>query len=141
MNRFHLEIITPTRSAYEDDVDGIVVPTAQGAMGVLAHHMPLFSTLTEGEIKINSREKELYLSIGGGFIEVVKTRVSILVSSAVHAHELNEAEIHKAQQSARDALSRKVKGAELLDAQAILRRSLMELKVLRRHRSGAPAIS
>jgi len=51
----------------------------------------------------------------------------------VHADELNEAEIKKAEVAARDSIARRAKGAELASAQAVLRRSLLEMKVLRRH--------
>src|SRR5690242_9817698 len=100
MVKFLLEIITPARQAFSEQVDMVVVPTTSGIVGVLAHHEPLFSSLTEGEIKISSAGKEYFLSIGGGFMEVGKDKVSILVSRAVHADELNEAEIKKAQQAA-----------------------------------------
>lgn len=91
--------------------------------------------LGEGEIKITAATKELFLAIGGGFMEVTKEKVSILVSRAVHADELNEREIKEAQERARDILARKVEGEELAAAQAILRRSSLEMKVIRRHRT------
>lgn len=131
---FLLEIITPERKAYEETVDDVNVPTGEGHIGVLGRHEPLFTILSEGEIKIREGNKEFFMAIGGGFMEVTKSRVSILVSRAVHAHELNEAEIKKAESRARDIIANRAPGAELITAQAILRRSLLEMKVLRRHR-------
>ena len=95
MKPFRLEIITPQRQAFAEDVNSVTVPTVNGMVGVLALHAPLFSALTEGEIKITSGSKEFFLAIGSGFMEVTKIGVSILVTSAFHAHELNEAEIKK----------------------------------------------
>ena len=141
MNSFHLDIITPQRQAFSEEVEAVTVPTSQGSVGVLAHHEPLFSELTEGEIKILSGAKEYYLAIGGGFMEVTKKGVSILVSRAVHADELNETEIKRAQEQAKEALSARVKGVELSQAQAILRRSLLELKVYRRRKHASPSLS
>jgi len=60
----------------------------------------LFSVLGEGEIKITTGSKELFLAIGGGFMEVEREKVSILVSRAVHADELNEHAIKEAQDRA-----------------------------------------
>ncbi|MEK7065649.1 MAG: ATP synthase F1 subunit epsilon [Patescibacteria group bacterium] len=131
---FLLEIITPERKAYEETVDDVNVPTVEGHIGVLGHHVPLFTILSEGEIKIREGNKEFFMAIGGGFMEVTASRVSILVSRAVHADELNEAEIKKAEVSARDLIANEARGVELAGAQAILRRSLLEMKVLRRHR-------
>lgn len=132
MNKFLLEIITPQRQVFSDQVDMIVAPTSRGAVGVLAHHQPLFSALSEGEIKITTGTKEFFLAIGGGFMEITRSKVSILVSRAFHADELNEAEIKKAQSAAKDVIAGKAKGEELAQAQAILRRSVLELKVARR---------
>lgn len=132
MDQFRLEIITPGRRVFDEDVELLSVPTSNGHIGILPHHIPLFTTLTEGELKITTKNKELFLAIGGGFMEVTKEKVSVLVSRAYHAHELNEAEIKKAQQKARDVIANKGKGDELAEAQSILRRSFIELKTLRR---------
>ena len=132
MSLFHLEIITPERSAFSQEVDALSVPTPRGTIGVLAHHMPLFLALIEGEITITVGKNVYYLAIGGGFMEVANGSVSILVSRAVHADELNEAAIQRAYQAAKDAVGKRLKGEEFASAQAILRRSLLELKVSRR---------
>jgi F-type H+-transporting ATPase subunit epsilon len=134
---FHLDIITPQRNVVSEDVSSIVVPTASGQIGILALHEPLFSALTEGEIKISSGNKEFFLAIGEGFMEVTKSGVTILVTRAFHAHELNEAEIKKAQTAAREALTKQVPGVDRAAAQAVLRRSILELKVLRRRHTSA----
>ncbi len=130
--KFPLEIITPERQAFAKEVENLTVPTSNGMIGVLFHHVPLFSALTEGEVKITADNKEYFLAIGGGFMEVTPSRVTILVSRAVHAEELNEAEIKRAQEAAKTIVERRVKGAELANAQAILRRSTLELQVIRR---------
>lgn len=135
MKSFKLDIITPQRKAFSEDVNSVMVPTTNGMVGVLALHEPLFSALTEGEIKITAGSKEFFLAIGSGFMEVTQKGVSILVTSAFHAHELNEAEIKKAQQTAKEALSKHTTGVELSTAQSLLRRSVLELKVFRRRRS------
>lgn len=132
---FLLEIITPDRTAYTDSVNALSVPTPDGTIGVLSKHVGLFTVLGEGEIKITVGTKELFLAIGGGFMEVGKEKVSILVSRAVHADELNERDIKEAQGRARSILVGNVKGEELAAAQAILRRSILEMKVIRRHRT------
>ncbi len=138
---FLLEIITPQRRAFSEQVDAVSVPSQTGTLGVLAHHEPLFCSLVEGEIKITSGTKEFFLAIGGGFMEVIEGKVSILVSRAVHAEELNEAELKRATEDAKKAIANAGKGIELSSAQAMLRRSVLELKVLQRrskHHSPLP---
>ena len=137
MAQFKLEIVTPQRLAYSQMVDSVYVPTPNGMIGVLPRHEALFTSLAEGEIKVEARGKDMFLAIGGGFMEVTPAGVSILVSRSVHADELNEAEIKKAHELAKDVLKNKGKGAERADAQALLKRSILELKVAgrrKRHR-------
>lgn len=140
MATFKLEIITPDRLAYSDEVDMVTAPSALGVVGILAHHVPLFSRLVEGEVKVTKDNHEYFLAIGGGFMEVTRGRVAILVSRAVHAEELNEAEIKKAESSAQQTLAKGIKGDELREAQSLLRRSLLEMKVLRRRRPGVSSV-
>lgn len=141
MEQFHLEIVTPERTAFTEEIEAVYVPTQSGTIGVLAHHVALFTLLSDGEIKIVSGKKEYYLAIGGGYMQVSQSGVSILVSRAVHTDELNEAEIKKAYQSAKEVISRQIKGVELANAQAVLRRSLLDLKVVRRKRSRMPPMA
>ena len=47
-----LEIVTPERLAYEDDVDMVIVPGVEGELGILPHHAPLVTTLGLGELRI-----------------------------------------------------------------------------------------
>lgn len=134
MNSIALEIITPQRKAFSESVNAVFVPTINGRVGVLPRHIGLFTALTEGEIKITYGQKDWYLAIGGGFMEVTKDKISILVSRAVHADEINEAELVKAEKDARDAISQKGKTEERTAALASLRRSYLDLKVLKHHK-------
>ena len=105
MDQIHLDIVTPERLAYSEDVHFVSVPTTNGTLGILPKHTNLVSQLVEGEIKIETNGKEMYLAIGGGFMEVTKDHILILVSRAYNADELNESEIKKAYVAAKEALS------------------------------------
>ncbi len=139
MNQFLLDVITPQRKAFSEQVNSVSVPTPDGTIEVLAKHEPLFTQLAEGEVKITAKGKEFYLAIGGGFMEVrPKGEVTILVSRAVHADEINESEIKKAMDSAKDLIARKAKGEELAAAIAVLHRTMLELKVSKRKHKASP---
>ena len=134
MKTILLEIITPGRKAFSEQVNAVTVPTREGIIGVLPRHIRLFSALTEGEVKITYGRKEWFLAIGGGFMEVTRDRISILVSRAVHADEINESELKKAQINAKNIVTQKGKIEERATALASLRRSFLELKVLHHHK-------
>lgn len=132
MKPFLLEIITPVKKNFAEEVISVMVPTPDGTIGILAGHIPLFTVLSEGEVKISTEKKEYYLAIGGGFLEVLDNKVSILVTRAVHADELNEAEIEKAKKNALEDLKKTTTKDEREQALSVLRRSHLELLVLRR---------
>lgn len=138
MDSFQLEIITPEKIAFTDTVEMVMVPSIMGTLGILPKHVPLFAQLMEGELKIKKAHEEYFLSIGGGFIQVMKEKVIILVTRAVHAHELDEQEILKARQSAKDALLQKPSGEAYISAAALYRQSLVDLRILARRKKGLP---
>jgi F-type H+-transporting ATPase subunit epsilon len=139
MNSFLLEIITPERIAFSDQVEMVTAPSKAGVIGILHGHVPLFSRLVEGELKIAKKGKEFFLAIGGGFLEVTPQKVIVLVTSAYHADEINEQEVMQARKRAEEALAAKPTGAALLEAQSLFRRSTIAMKVLRRKRGGIPS--
>lgn len=133
MNTLQLELITPERVAFQDsEVLSVTVPSKDGEMGILPHHTALLAQLTEGEMKIVKKGEELFLAIGGGFVEVKNNKVIILVTRAVHSDELNEKEVLEAQKRAENVLKAKPEDDTFMEAQNLYRRSLIDMKVLRK---------
>lgn len=132
--KFLLEIVTPERIAISWEVEAVSVPSEMGRLGILAGHAPVFANLVEGEVKIKKGGEDYFLSIGGGFLQTTPKKTSILVTKAVHADELNEQAILKAKERAEKALKQKPEGEEFRAAQALLRSTLVDLKVLRRRK-------
>lgn len=135
MKTFNLDIVTPERIAYSEQVDLVSVPSSDGELTILPEHIPLFASLAEGEVKIRRGAEDFFLSIGGGFIEVTSSKTTLLVSRAYKAEELNEQAILKAQKEAEEALARgDVSDEERMAAHALLRSTLVDLKVVRRRK-------
>ncbi len=130
----HLDIITPEKVTFSDSVSSVVVPGADGIMEILPRHVALFSQLIDGEVKIKKTTGTDYLAIGGGFIEVKNDTVTILVTRAVYAEELQEQEIIRAKEAAEKALKEGVSEGERVAAQQLFRRSLVDMQVLRRRK-------
>lgn len=82
MKDLHLEIITPDRRVYSDEIKLIQVPGSKGSFTVLRNHAPIISTLDEGRIRvIDKSNKEIFWQIEGGIIEVMKNKVIILAET------------------------------------------------------------
>jgi F-type H+-transporting ATPase subunit epsilon len=133
-----LEIVTPERLAYSDEVDSVVLPGSEGEMGVLPHHAPLVSTLGVGELRIRKGGVEESFAIVGGFVQVRPDRVVVMAETADMASEID---LEKAQEARREAERALESGyheaADLSAARAALQQALLRIRVAeRRHREG-----
>lgn len=126
-----LKIITPKKIVFQDEVESVTAPSALGQITILYNHIPLFSLLKEGIVKIRKESEEYYFSIGGGYLETTGKEVSLLVSRAYGQDELDEESIRKAKEEAEKLLKESKTEKERYEAMAALRRSLIDLKVLR----------
>jgi F-type H+-transporting ATPase subunit epsilon len=82
----NLEILTPERKVFSDDVYGVQLPGITGLFEVLDRHAPLVSALKAGRLKVlKDRNHHTYFDIQGGFVEVLNNKVTVLVEGAVAA--------------------------------------------------------
>jgi F-type H+-transporting ATPase subunit epsilon len=133
-----LEIVTPERLAYADEVDSVQLPGSEGELGVLPHHAPLITTLGAGELRLRKGGQEESFAIVGGFLQVLPDKVVVMAETADMASEID---LEKAQQAKRDA-EKAIEGgahdgADLAVARAELQQALLRIRVAeRRHREG-----
>jgi F-type H+-transporting ATPase subunit epsilon len=133
-----LEIVTPERLAYSDEVDAVTLPGIEGELGVLPHHAPLISTLGLGELRIRKGGTEESFAIVGGFLQVLPTKVVVLAETADMASEIDLEKAQDARREAEKALeSGYHEGADLSTARAALQTALLRERVAQRiHREG-----
>ena len=133
-----LEIVTPEKLAYADEVDSVVLPGSEGELGVLPHHAPLISTLGAGELRLRKGGQEESFAIVGGFLQVLPDKVVVMAETADMASEIDLEKALEARRKAEQVLeSGFVEGADLAAARAALQASLIRIRVAeRRHREG-----
>ncbi len=80
----NLEILTPERKLYSDDVYGVQLPGVDGLFEVLQHHAPMISALKAGTIKVLvDKQNASLFEIQSGFVEVLYNNVTIMAEGAV----------------------------------------------------------
>jgi F-type H+-transporting ATPase subunit epsilon len=133
-----LEIVTPEKLAFADEVDSVVLPGSEGELGVLPHHAPLISTLGAGELRLRKGGEEESFAIVGGFVQVLPDKVVVMAETADIASEIDLDKAQEARRRAEEALeSGYVEGADLSAARAQLQQALIRIRVAeRRHREG-----
>ncbi len=133
-----LEIVTPEKLAYEDEVDSVVLPGVEGEIGVLPHHAPLVSMLGVGELRIRKGGSEESFAIVGGFLQVRPDKVVVMAETADLASEIDLEKAQEARREAERALETGYsEGVDLSMARAALQQALLRIRVAeRRHREG-----
>lgn len=133
-----LEIVTPERQAYSEEVDAVFCPGIEGELGVLPHHAPLLSMLGVGELRIRTAGEEEFFAIAGGFVQVRPDKVVVMAELADLSSEIDLEAAEEARNEAERALQQGFdEPADLARARASMERALLRIRVgERRHREG-----
>jgi len=132
----HLQIITPEKIVFDDEVDQVTLPTTTGEITVLPNHIPLITAIEPGELVYKKLQKYTRMAAGFGFAQISAQNAKILVDLAAPEEELEEKAIEEAKKRAEEALKQKhlLSEEEYATAAANLQKALVQLKVKRRHR-------
>ena len=106
---FSVSLVTPEGPAFEGEAEMLVVPGADGEIGVLARHAPLVALLNAGSTRVyRDRDSEdlLEFATGPGFFKVEQDRALALVDDAVEAREIDEERAREQLERAREELER-----------------------------------
>jgi F-type H+-transporting ATPase subunit epsilon len=128
MSELNVEIVTPAGITFRGEVQSCTVPGADGLFQILKGHADLLANLKIGIIKFKQLEGEKLLATSGGFLEVMKNRISIVVESAEFAHEIDVDRAKTAEQRARERLAQKGE-VDMIRAEFALARALNRLRV------------
>jgi len=131
------EIVSQDRIVFQGDVDIVILPGADGEMGILPHHAPVLTTLKYGVIKIRRNGKEELFAVAGGVAEVQPTIVTVLADAAENIEDIDIVRAKAARKRAEDVLanlSPETDRDAALVMEAALRRSKLRLDVVRRYR-------
>jgi F-type H+-transporting ATPase subunit epsilon len=112
---FSLSVVTPEGAAFDGEAERLVVPGADGEIGVLARHAPLVAMLKAGEIRIRTDGAWQSFAAGPGYFKVQKDRAIVLVDDAVRAEDIDPAEARREIEEARAVLERAEAGEEGID--------------------------
>jgi F-type H+-transporting ATPase subunit epsilon len=125
-------LVTPERALVHEQVEELQIPGAEGYLGILPGHAPLFSELKVGEIGYRIGERWFWLSVAWGFVEVLPDQVRVLAETAERAHEIDVDRANRAKQRAEERIA---KGGDDIDykrALIALERALIRIQVSRK---------
>ena len=130
-----LDIVTPEKKIFSDEVADVYLPTETGEIGVLQNHTALVTPLVPGELRSEKDGKTYELAIGSGFAEVGEETLTILTDMALEAHEIDAEGAEKTKIEAEKALEKlelHKDEEEIAQLQVTIGRSVAQLKIKNR---------
>ena len=134
--KYPLRVVSVERSLFEGEVEFMIANGADGELGVLARHAPLMTILKPGPLRIQETMggPEELLFVGGGFLEVLPDRVTVLADVAEHADEISIEKAEEARRRAQERLAGTLTTAEEIEFQNALAMAEARLRLARMRR-------
>lgn len=132
----HVELVTQERKVFEEtEADIVVIPAAEGEMGVLPNHAPVLTTLGFGELIVRKGNAEERFAIYGGVVDVRPDKVVLLADTAESSFAIDAEKAREARERAAKMIAEGVPEDINRDAALALRRAELALKVSQNIRS------
>lgn len=126
---FNLQIISPTRIFFDGDATMVEMKTTEGEIGVLAGHIPLTAILEPGALKIHQEGGTKVAALHDGFVEIQKTKVTILAESCEWPDEINVERAKEAKERAEQRIKSGRSDVDMVRAELALKKALNRINL------------
>ena len=126
---FRLEIISPDRIFYTNDVLMVEYNTVEGEVGVYAEHIPMTQIIAPGRLIITEENGQRTAALLSGFVEITPDKVTILAEAVEWPQNIDIARAERARDRSQQILSAEEDEQTLLLAEAALKRALVRLDI------------
>lgn len=128
-NTFMLEIVTPEQILFKDEIQFLVVPGAEGELGVMKNHAPLVASLKIGVLRYKDVAGNFRrMALSGGFLEVVDNVARVLAETAERGEDVDILRAKAAMERAERRLAQRSEDINLARAQMALQRAIARIK-------------
>lgn len=129
-NLIHLEIVTPGRIVFNEDVKSFTAPGIEGMFQILPKHAPFITTIVPGPVKFVTKEDETrFFATSGGTVEVHNNQITMLAETITATDEIDIAEAEQEKIEATKLLESKEPGIDKEAAKQRLQTAMAKLKV------------
>lgn len=136
MAKLQVELVTAEGRVLSEEADFVRAPGMAGELGVLPNHIPLMTPLRTGEVLVRNDNREEYLFVAGGFLEVLPDKVVILADAAERAEDIDEARAEEARRRAQQLVEQRADSTEAAEAAAALERAMFRLRIAELRKRG-----
>lgn len=127
--KFHLQIITPDRTFFDEEIEMVVLRTVEGDLGILKNHIPLVTPLSVGKVKLISNGETREAAIAGGFVHVDREKTVVITDAAEWPEEIDIERANEAKERAENRLKANKNDIDTLRAEIALKKALNRMDV------------
>jgi len=127
---FRLQIVTPSRTFYDDEVEMTIVKTTEGDLGIMKNHMLMVAPLTIGKVRIKKDGQFKEAAISEGFVQVESEYTRIITDSAEWPEEIDVKRAEEAKERAERRLSADKSDIDRVRSEISLRKALNRLDIV-----------
>ena len=107
-DNFKLEIISPEKIIFSDNVTMVTLPSYEGDMGVLKHHISIITFLRPGIIKVQKKDEKFEeFFVQDGTVEYFDDSLVVLLTSATSVKDLSKEFVDDLKKDTQDKLTDK----------------------------------
>ncbi len=129
-NLIQLDIVTPAKVVYSDEVKSFTAPGVEGSFQILPRHAAFISTIAVGPVKFVDKQNETRrFATSGGTVEVHDNKITMLAESIEATDEIDVQRAEAAKQRAEQRIASKEEGIDIERAKAALFRAINRLKL------------
>lgn len=126
-NMFELKIIEPDGSFFEGQARFLEFTSVEGDMGIYKNHIPLTTILEPCVMKIHLGDEVKKAAILGGFVEILKDKITVLAEDAHWPDEIDVERAQEAKKRAQERLQKRETGTDIARAEAALKRAMARI--------------
>ena len=134
--KIQLEVVTPQKLVYSEEVDLIEGPAIDGLIGILPNHAPLVTAMQIGVVRVVKDGEEIQIAISEGFMEVQPDKINLVVRTAELPEEIDVDRAKSARDRAEEKLETDHDNIDFAKAEAAYDRALARLKAAGHHDHG-----
>lgn len=132
-NKILLEVITPKKTVFKEEVDVVEAPAIDGLIGILPRHAPLITALKTGVIKVTIDNNKKFISVSEGIMDVKPDQINIVARTAELPEQIDVERAKNAKQRAKERLEKESAKIDHYRAEAALERALARIKAAEKH--------
>ena len=107
-DNFKIEIISPEKIIFSEEVKMVTLPSYEGDMSVLKNHISIITFLRPGIIQVQKKEKNFdNFFVQDGTVEYLKDNLIVLSTSAINTKDLSKEFLDNLNKDTQDKLADK----------------------------------